>query len=512
MKKSNNGRIIQIFSTRNSFYGMALSLFLCVVTGAQEDFSEKLVLRHSEVVFMYAADEDAYRAYNATFVAWGSSDTAEQVKRHHDMGIRCTGSMWCLTAGAENIHKKPSLRNACAVDIEGEPVEVPWLFDHTYQGTKTYFGCTNHPEFRSLCRQRVRQAMAGKADGLHIDDHLGTAGAAWWQGGGFCDFCIKNFREYLKQHATTEQLESAIGGSVLDIDTFDYRVLVRKYAKTRGEYKKVQHRIPLMDLFLDFQAIAAAEHTRQLGLLAEEVVGHPVLLSANAGIPNKAHVYVIKNLTHIVCEVKQNALAGVDKTDHAIEAYRLATKLGRPLAATASGQDWAYVKEHQCEELVRFWIALAYAHGQRFMVPHPKRQWCFNNKLGTHWYAAPIEAYAPLYRFISAQSQWFDGFQVVELKRLNAPKDVLCVVKSKPDSQQIVLHVLNCNYDKDKKRMNPLAQVKISFEEPSMPDVRGQARILSYDAPEQRIDVQRRNGLTEITLPELKLWKLVIID
>ncbi len=516
MKKSNNGRVNQIFSTRNSFYGMALSLLLCVVTGAQEDFSEKQVLRRSEVVFMYAAEEDAYRAYNATFVAWGGANTAEQVKRHHDMSIRCTGLMWCLTAGAENIHKNPSLRNACAVDIEGEPVEVPWLFDHTYQGTKTYFGCTNHPEFRSLCRQRVRQAMAGKADGLHIDDHLGTAGAAWWQGGGFCDFCIKDFREYMKQHATTEQLEQA---SVLDIDTFDYRVLVRKYAKTRGEYKKVQHEIPLMDLFLDFQATAAAEHTRQLGLLAEEVVGRPVLLSANAGIPNKAHEYVIKNLTHIVCEVNQNAWAGVDKTDHAIEAYKLATKLGRPLAATASGQDWAYVKEHQCEELVRFWIALAYAHGQRFMVPHPKRQWCFNNRLGTHWYAAPIEAYAPLYRFIRAQSQWFDGFQVVEIERLNAPKDVLCVVRRKPDSQQIVLHVLNCNYDKDKKRMNPLAQAQISFsrkgyfvEESSMPDVRGQARILSYDAPEQRTDVQRRNGVTEITLPELKLWKLVIID
>jgi len=509
MKKSNNGWINQIFSTRNSFYGIALSLLLCVVAGAQEDFSDKQVLRHSDVIFMYAADEDAYRAYNATFVAWGGANTAEQVKRHHDMSIRCTGSMWCLTAGAENIHKNPSLRNACAVDIEGEPVEVPWLFDHTYQGTKTYFGCTNHPEFRSLCRQRVRQAMAGKADGLHIDDHLGTAGAAWWQGGGFCDFCMKAFREYLKQHATKEQLKQA---SVLDIDTFDYRILVRKYAKTRGEYKKKQHRIPLMDLFLDFQATAAAEHTRQLGLLAQEVVGHPVLLSANACIPNKAHVYVIKNLTHIVCEVNQNAWAGVDETDHAIEAYRLATKLGRPLAATASGQDWAYVKQHRCEELVRFWIALAYAHGQRFMVPHPKRQWCFNNKLGTHWYAAPIDAYATLYRFIRAQSRWLDGFQLVELKRLNAPNDVLCVVRCKPDSQQIVLHVLNCNYDKDKKRMNPLTQVQISFDEPSMPDVRGQARILSYDATEQRIDVRRRNGLTEITLPELKLWKLVIID
>jgi hypothetical protein len=151
--------------------------------GATGASNSEPVLRHSEVVFMYAASEEAYRAYDATFVAWGGAETAEKVKRHHDLGIRCTGSMWCLTAGAENIHKDPKLRAACAVDIEGNPVEVPWQFDHTYQGTKTYFGCTNHPEFQKLCRERVRQAMAGGGY-LHVDDHLGTAGSCW-HGGGF---------------------------------------------------------------------------------------------------------------------------------------------------------------------------------------------------------------------------------------------------------------------------------------------------------------------------------------
>ena len=163
---------------------------LQAAAGADRDGKAPLVLRRSEVVFMYAADDNAYKAYQATFVGWGGADTPEQVKRHHDLGIRCTGSMWCLTPGAENIHKKPELRTACAVDIEGKPVEVPWLFDHTYEGTKSYFGCTNHPEFRKLCRQRVRDTMAGSADGLHVDDHLGTAGAAWWQGGGFCNYCM----------------------------------------------------------------------------------------------------------------------------------------------------------------------------------------------------------------------------------------------------------------------------------------------------------------------------------
>jgi hypothetical protein len=509
MGKSNNGRSNRFVYTRFFLGLIAMGLLLCAVTAAQASPPNEPVLHHSEVVFMYAADDDAYRAYNATFVAWGGANTAEQVKRHHRLGVRCTGSMWCLTAGAENIHKSAALREACAVDIEGKPVEVPWLFDHTYQGTKTYFGCTNHPEFRSLCCQRVREAMAGKADGLHVDDHLGTAGAAWWQGGGFCDWCMKAFREYLREHADEEQLDKA---SVSDIETFDYRELIRKYAKTRAEYKKVQHEIPLMDLFLNFQATAAAEHTRQLGLLAAEVAGHPVLLSANACIPNKAHEYVVKNLTHIVCEVRQNAPEGVEKSDHAIEAYKLATKLGKPLASTASGQDWAFVKQHNCEELVRFWIALAYAHGQCFMVPHPKRQWCFNNELGTHWYAVPIEAYAPMYRFVRAQSVWLDGFEAAELKKLNAPENVLCTTRRKADSGQIVLHVLNRNYDKDNKRFNPLAKVKISFEKSAISDVMRQAMVASYDAPVQRIPIVKQNSAIEIMLPELTLWSLVIFD
>jgi len=468
------------------------------------------VLRHSEVVFMYAASDEAYRAYGATFVAWGGAETAEKVQRHHELGIRCTGSMWCLTAGAENIHKDPKLRAACAVDIEGNPVEVPWQFDHTYQGTKTYFGCTNNPDFQNLCRERVRQAMAGKADGLHVDDHLGTAGSCW-QGGGFCDYCMKGFREYLKSHATKEQLQQA---GVERIDDFDYRALVRKYAKTRQEYKKVQRQIPLMDLFLEFQAEAAAEHTRQLGQLAAEVAGHPVLLSANAGLPNKTHTYVVKYLTHVICEVGQNAPAGTKQIDHAVEAYELATSLGKPLAATASGQDWAFVKQNQCEELVRFWIALAYAYGQRFMVPHPQRQWCFNNELGTHWYAAPIEAYAPMYRFIRENANCFDGFAAVEVKghKPGVPANVLVTVRRKSGSSQTVLHVLNRGYDPQSKGMKPLSNVEVSLDKTLVSPTKSSAKLLSYDQPPQQVELVQNAGTVNVRIPELRLWTLVVFE
>jgi hypothetical protein len=487
------------------------SVVICSNAGATDSQNAGPVLRHSEVVFMYAASDEAYRAYDATFVAWGGAETAEKVNHHHDLGIRCTGSMWCLTAGAENLHKDPKLLAACAVDIEGKPVEVPWLFDHTYQGTKSYFGCTNNPEFQKLCRQRVREAMAGKADGLHVDDHLGTAGAAWWQGGGFCDYCMKGFREYLKSHATKEQLQKA---GVEQLDDFDYRTLVRKYATTRQEYKKVQYKIPLMDLFLEFHAEAAAEHTRQLGQIAAEAAGHPVLLSANAGLPSKAHTYVVKYLTHVICEVGQGAPTGTKQIDHAIEAYELAATLGKPLAATASGQDWAFVKQNNCEELVRFWVALAYAYGQRFMVPHPQRQWCFNNELGTHWYAAPIEAYAPMYRFIRTNAGWFDGFEAVDIKdhKPGAPANVLVTVRKNSGLNQVVLHVLNRDYDSQTKSMKPQSNVEVSIDKALVSPTKPSAKLLSFDKPPQQVDLVQNADTVSVRIPELRVWTLLVFE
>lgn len=468
-------------------------------------------LRHSEVVFMYAASDDAYRAYGATFVGWGGANTPEQVKRHHDLGIRCTGSMWTLTAGAENIHKDPKLRDACAVDIEGNPVEVPWLFDHTYEGTKTYFGCTNHPEFQRLSRERVRRVMAGGADGLHVDDHLGTAHPASWRGGGFCDYCMKGFREYLRSHATKEQLQQA---GVERIDDFDYRTLVRKHAKTRQEYLKAQRRIPLMDLFLQFHVEAAAEHTRRLGELAAEAAGRPVLLSANACLPNRIHTHVVKYLTHVIGEVDQNASAGTSRIDRAIEAYELATSLGKPMAATASGHDWAFAKQNKTEDLVRFWIALAYAHGQRFMVPHPQRQWCFSQERGTHWYAAPIEAYAPVYYFIRENADYFDGFEAVDATdhKGRGPEKVLVTVRSKSNPPRVVLHVLNRDYDSQARRMRPLSDVEVSVKKSLVPSGTSQARLLSYDRPPQQVDLVGDADTVKVRIPQLGLWTLVVLE
>jgi hypothetical protein len=59
--------------------------------------------------------------------------------------------------------------------------------------------------------------------------------------------------------------------------------------------------------------------------------------------------------------------------------------------------------------LVRGWIALSYAAGQRLMAPH--HQWCYTPEKGTHWYDGPAERFAPMYRFVREHSDLFDPYE-----------------------------------------------------------------------------------------------------
>lgn len=469
------------------------------------------VLKHSDVAFMGAADGAAYKAYGATFVAWGGADTAEKVKRHHDLGIRCTGSMWCLTAGAENLYKDAALRDAVAKDIEGKPIEVPWLFDHVYQGQKTWFGCTNHPAFRAHCEREVRRVMAGGADGLHVDDHLGVAQAATGFGGGLCDYCIAAFREYLKKNATPDQLAKA---GVTDIDKFDYRDLIRKHATTRQEYLKVRYQIPLRDLFDRFHLEAAADFVRHLGEVAAQTTGRPVLLSANAWLVDQRHRTVAKYVTHIVCEAEFHADRGTTDLTRAIPNFEQGQALGKPVLVTASGGDFAYVKVNKTEDLVRFWIAVTYAHGQWFMAPHPKKQWCFTKELGTHWYEAPAEAYAPVYQFIRKNAEWFDGFEAVKdsgALAKDAP-NVFVLPRRKSAAGPLVVHVVNRDYDAAARTMRPAKGLRVEMPAALLAGLAGRVKVLTYEAEPQTVAVKTEGGRATIILPDVRLWSVLVIE
>ena len=162
--------------------------------------------------------------------------------------------------------------------------------------------------------------------------------------------------------------------------------------------------------FLDFQVKANNAFVAEYRKRAEQLRGGPLALCVNSNITDPHALMIAPQLTFFCCEVGHDAAAR--KVPLApVYAYKLADGVGRPVASTASGQDWAYVAEQKLPGLVRTWIAMGYAFGHHFMAPH--RQWCYTEKKGTHWYTGPAEEYAWMYQFARQNARLLDRYEAV---------------------------------------------------------------------------------------------------
>ncbi len=368
------------------------------------------VLKHSDVVSMYDASPDVCRAFSINVVGWGNrprdeadidSFRTQTVEPLHKVGVRYVGSVGMVTEFGLFMQQCPEWERAICLTPRGERLRVPWLWDQSYHGNPAYWFCTNDPRYRTFLRDQVVLAARGGVDGVHIDDHLGASATSWLDG-CYCDNCISGFRSYLRDRVPHERLqELGIG----DVGAFNYRDFVRQWLDSHpGRHAS---EAPLGDEYQVYQFRAAEALMAELRELAEKAAGRPLMFAANAGLPDTAQMTDYRVLTQFTAEVGQEAAGGLDEANvNPVVAYKLAVALDRPLTATASGQDWAFIKANGRPELVRAWIAQAYAFGQFFMVPH--HQWCYTEQLGTHWYDGPPEEYGPIYRFIREHPFLFD--------------------------------------------------------------------------------------------------------
>jgi len=362
-------------------------------------------MRHSDVVFMYGPKSpDLYDAYGTTAVLW--SGGKEAAKEARARGVHYQGSIWFLTAWGDRLAEDPELLKAVCVDIEGKPVEVPWLTDHR-QKLPNYWGCTNAPHYRDYIKRQAIEAVQGDFAGLHIDDHCGTSACASYAGGCFCKHCISGFRLYLKERYTEKQL-AAMG--VQDVETFDYAVYVRQFAQNRQEYIERRFSIPLYMAFMNFQARAGSAFVAEVRVVAEKAAGRSLTLSANCGLPSPLHLADYQHLDILCSEIDLHASAGRPSGASHL-AYKVADAIRRPLAATASGWDWAWIAAQDKPGLVKTWVAESYAFGHRLMAPH--HQWAYTSEKGTHWWDGQTGDFAPLYKYIATHRKLFDGFEPV---------------------------------------------------------------------------------------------------
>jgi len=364
------------------------------------------VLKHSDVVFMYGASADVYRAYGGTVLAWGGTPTTEAIATAHGAGVSYFGSAGMVTEFARVIDDYPDYERAICLDVEGNRLKVPWLWDHQHKGVPAYWFCTNQPLFRDYMRRRVVETVQAGADGVHIDDHLGTAGNSWL-GGCYCDQCLAGFRDHLAANAPAGELADA---GVADLEGLDYRGLVLAFIAEHPDAKERLWQRPLARHFATYQSRQAAAFMMELRQLAAETAGHPVPMSANAGVPSIAHLSDYQALDFLSCEVDQKA-GELAPHDGVAFAYKMAEALGRPVAGTASGWDWSLINDKRLSGLVRLWVAQAYALGHFFMTPH--RQWCYTQEKGTHWYDGPTEDYAWLFRAVRDHAPLLDGYETV---------------------------------------------------------------------------------------------------
>ncbi|HEY5915200.1 MAG TPA: hypothetical protein VJA21_31795 [Verrucomicrobiae bacterium] len=359
-----------------------------------------LVLKHSDVVFMYQAPKGVYDTYGATVLAWGGTPTAKALEEAS--GLKFFGSVGMVTEFARYYERFPETyeRGLCR-NLKGEPFKVPWLTDHQHKGVPFWWCCTRQPVFRQYISERVVETIKAGSEGVHIDDHLGTAGALFIEGGCFCAQCVSEFRDYLKSLSAPE----LTGNGVRDASRLDYADVLRKWLAEKSGRKVADH--PLWNRWRTYQLRGAAAFMNELRTLAARTAGKPIPMSANACLMWGPHLSDYLTLDYFSAEIEHHAAAKVF-SDEPLAAYRIAEAVNRPLAATASGGDWAFVKENNLPGLVQSWVALSYAAGQSLMAPH--RQWCYTPQKGTHWYEGPSQKFAPLYRFVRRNASLFDGY------------------------------------------------------------------------------------------------------
>jgi len=389
--------------SKKAYLQLVLACICCQAAIASAPAAERRALKRSDVVSMYEADRQTYLDYGITVLAWGDAVTPQL--REAAAGVKVFGSVGMVTEFSQYYERFPqTYEQGLCRDIDGRPVKVPWLTDHQHKGIPYWWCCTAQPLFRQYLRERVIETVRSGADGVHIDDHMGTAGGLWL-GICFCDRCVDGFRDYLRTLGAGDLQRMGIER----VNEFNYRDEVKRWLATGGTTpasQVTQH--PLWPQWTIYQCRAAARWMQELRELAARTAGRDVPFGANAGLLWPRHLSDYRTLDLFSAETDHHA-ADRKLTDLPLVAYRMADAVQRPYAATASGGDWAFIKEQNLPGLVRGWIALSYAAGHCFMAPH--RQWCHTPEKGTHWYDGPKEKFAPLYQFVGRNADLFDEYQ-----------------------------------------------------------------------------------------------------
>ncbi|VGO22676.1 Alpha-agarase [Pontiella sulfatireligans] len=317
----------------------------------------------------------------------------------------------------------PTLQEAAIRDIEGNRLTVPWMAGHTYRGVPLYWSCANNPRTRQFYREVITENMKAGYDGIVIEEPRGAAHGVG-AGGCFCDHCMELFRVYMGKTYSPVELKKR---GIDNIDTFDYREMVKPIANTREAYLKAKKKgkIPLAEDFMEFHLKEAANLVGEMSDLARSLGGEDTVVGLFGLRLGPEWLLNSHHIDFYASELAwgppaEDGYKGVSFT------FEVARALGKPHAWTYISPNQAtFIKNHNSFNLVKAWIAMSYAAGQHFNIPHyawamPEAKvdvWngrpSFKQGCSPHLYF-PTESYLPFFRFVTEHAELFDGYDSIE--------------------------------------------------------------------------------------------------
>ena len=382
-----------------------------------------MTLKRSDALITRPCSMEDYRRYRATGLAWGflpepdrrGLPPDEEMMRDVDEAHRChakfQGRVELDADWMGMIDYDSNFMESTVRDLNNHPAVTWWT--HRYKGHPAYHYCTNAPGYRRYLMQQLRRVMQAGSDWLMIDSAIPTIGALNARYGGcFCVHCLAGFRQYLQTHLSEEDLQAH---GIDDLTSFDYRQFLLAKGITDGQYRAqilaFPPVIPLAGEYFDYQWREVSGLFREFKRYARQF-GDDVPMSSNSPYYWAEFMYAVDAHDFYTNEMEYQPPETEIFPTEPIYTFKLADALNRLVAITGIPRAFEPYRIHDRPGHIRLWIAQAYAFGHVFMVPD--KMWTLRVEgEPDRWYYSKPGDYEPLYHFVRAYPELFDGYESV---------------------------------------------------------------------------------------------------
>ncbi len=318
-----------------------------------------------------------------------------------------------------------TFQQAMVKRLDGSNLEIKWFPGH-------YFFSTHHPLFKEYIKWQIQDVAfydnenaVNRVNAILFDSQHSNP-AQYYLGGDFSEHCMTNFNLWLTENYNNEELTTL---GITNISTFHYGEFLKNAGYNAIQYEaettNTPNEIPLNNEFRHFLQDWNNSYLKELVQFTDKVAkakGYPYkegvgYIEVGTSSPifdpywNGIRMPFTDEFDFYVQEFNHRATDQKVSTDVML-LYKLAEAISKPLALTALPYpDWNFMVDNpQAVDLVRTWIAQAYANGAIFMAP--EHMWAYQGAL-QRYYNPAIGDYDYIYAWINEKSFMFDGFETV---------------------------------------------------------------------------------------------------